>query len=446
MTRRPPEPLLTPLDGVSYLLHFSGPSGFEQTITLKPGGEPVVVGRDAEAAVYLPDTERLVSRRHVAITWAEEGASLKVLSANGISTDQGDYFSGDEVVLADGEGARIGSFSLMVSAVQAAVDLDATSFSGMGTRPVPAGPDTRAAPAPGTGQEPDPWEALASEWSDAPQPGSAASPGPAPERASSVSFDVDDPFASSTSWRLEDDAFAAPAVPSTTDLDPLAALAHSTSVPTPTPAPAGPGPERMALQALCRGLGVEAPQVLTSFDWERLGASVRHIVQCLSDQLATRIESKRDMRAEDRTMLGSKEANPLRAGMPLNEMLQYLLFMPEGASGFVPANRALQEVAQEARSHETAAKAAARGLAEGALKEFEPAKLRAHLLKGKLSIGSVVDNARLWDLYATHYEKKGEKLADWGEQLFNRYYMAAYLREVERLRRARMPPPAQRTE
>jgi len=418
---------------LSYLLHFSGPSSFEQTIALKPGGEAVVVGRDPEAAVYLPDTERLVSRRHLSIEWSDGGARVQVLSANGISTDQGDWFSGDEVVLADGESARIGSFFMIVSAVPANDYLDSTSFSGMGSRPVPVGPDTRAAaPAPGS-PEKDPWAELAADWSPR-----AADPSdrtrPEPPDAEPLGFDLDDPFTASASWRLNSASFnAVDATAPLLEPDPLAALAREQVAAPPVPA-GTPTPEKMALQSYCRGLGVEPPQVLVDFDWERAGEAVREVVRCLAEQLAGRNESRQDMRAADRTMLGNAGANPLRDGMPLKEMLQYLLFMPEGAGGFVPATRALREVAQEARWHEAANRAAARGLADGALAEFEPARLRAELLRGKLSF-ALVDSARLWDLYTADYARKGEQPGEWAEQLFNRYYMAAYLRESEKLRR-----------
>jgi predicted component of type VI protein secretion system len=94
-------------------------------------------------------------------------------------------------------------------------------------------------------------------------------------------------------------------------------------------------------------------------------------------------------------------------------------------------------MAEEARGHEAAMRRAAKGLAEGALKEFDPAKLREQLLKGKMSMTSIVDNARLWDLYSAHYQSRGgDKLPEWADQLFNRYFMAAYLREAERSRRA----------
>lgn len=419
---------------MSYLLHFSGPSSFEQTIALKPGGEAVVVGRDPEAAVYLPDTERLVSRRHLSIEWCDGGARVQVLSANGVSTDQGDWFSGDEVVLADGESARIGSFFMVVTAVPANDHLDSTSFSGMGSRPVPVGPETRAAPpAPGV-PDPDPWAELAAEWSPGRSDPSDRTR-PEPPDAEPLSFDLDDPFTASASWRLNSASFdAVDATAPLVEPDPLAELALAQVAPPPVstgaPTPGGP-----ALEAFCRGLGVEPPQAPADFDWERAGEAVREVVRCLAEQLAGRNESRQDMRAADRTMLGSAGTNPLRDGMPLKDMLQYLLFMPGGAGGLVPARRALQEVAQEARWHEIAGRAAARGLAEGALKEFEPARLRAELLRGKLSF-ALVDNARLWDLYTADYARKGEQPGEWAEQLFNRYYMAAWLRESDKLRRA----------
>lgn len=56
-----------------------------------------------------------------------------------------------------------------------------------------------------------------------------------------------------------------------------------------------------------------------------------------------------------------------------------------------------------------------------------------------------MDSARLWELYATHYAQKAERVSDWADQLFNRHYMAAYLRETERLRRAASPKPPEGT-
>ena len=97
------------------------------------------------------------------------------------------------------------------------------------------------------------------------------------------------------------------------------------------------------------------------------------------------------------------------------------------------------------RPPERASLAAGRAAIEGALREFEPQRLRGTLLQGRLSIGTLVDNARLWDLYTAHYQSKGEHVAAWLEQAFNRHYVPAYTRELERLRREGQQQPPERT-
>jgi type VI secretion system FHA domain protein len=419
---------------VSYLLHVSGPASFEQVVALQPGKPAVIVGRDPEAAVYLPDTERLISRRHLEIDWIPDGARIKVLSPNGVTTDRGEYFQGDEVSLADGESGKVGSFTFIVSAAPAAdSDLDATSFAGMGTRPLATGPSTRTADS--AEEDDDPWGALTAK-------------APATQAAEQFNAAIttavrpDDPFsAGDHSWgAASGDPFSATGLhdESLHHGD----VPHHDDAPIPgvdAPVPGGGGHEKLALQSLFRGLGVPVPATMTGFDWERFGGQIRLVVQCLADHIAARSEGKQDMRAEDRTMLGNKQAvNPLKGGaMPVKDMLQYLLVAADGAGGTVPANQGLHEMAEEARGHEAAMRRAAKRLAEGALKEFDPARLREQLLKGKLSMTALVDNARLWDLYTTHYEARaGDKLPEWADQLFNRYFMAAYLRETERARRA----------
>ncbi|HYD75469.1 FHA domain-containing protein, partial [Ramlibacter sp.] len=100
---------------MSLLVHFSGPS-FSQTAVLHPGAPAIVVGRDPNAGVYLPDTERLISRQHLSIQWSEGGARVEVLSrVNSLMTGRGEISSGQHVVLAAGEIAQLGHFSFTVA-------------------------------------------------------------------------------------------------------------------------------------------------------------------------------------------------------------------------------------------------------------------------------------------------------------------------------------------
>lgn len=327
-------------------------------------------------------------------------------------------------------------------------------------RAVPAAvPAAAPAPAPAAkaaaGND-DPWAEFAQEWvqpAAAPAPSGAPVRTPAPANAAPISSPLDDPFSSSTSWRADDldhggDAFSAFAADSG-----VHSFADAPPRPAPSPAqPTSPSPtggtlqriatseDGKALRGLCRGLGLPVPQQMTEKEWEQLGDSVRLIIKGMSELMSTRAEMKKELRAIDRTMLGAQENNPLKTGMPLEDLLQYLLFMPQGGAGYMPVQRALEESIGDLRAHEFASIAAVRTAVEGSIKEFEPGKLRTTLLKGKRSIASVVDNARLWDLYTNYYEQKSEHLADWLEQLFNRHFMPAYSRETERLRREAQKP------
>lgn len=583
---------------MSLLVHFSGPS-FSQTAVLHPGAPAIVVGRDPNAGVYLPDTERVISRQHLSIQWNEGGARVDVLSrVNSLVTGRGEITSGQHVVLAAGEAAQLGHFSFTVvqGAPAAAAPAPATlpaedpfavfaspssqpggspttvfddpffqptpapsaplmdtpaalaamssgsrpagSFSGIASGtggsasgindplaafggpvapanpaslideflgapgstggglgassllrpspmeqaprlavdhvhdfnlPVSAGflqPAPAAAPldldplaalaasqAPQPAPSRDPWADLPAEWLSPP-----STPAPQPHAPTPTAMEHphptpavhEDPFSSSTSWRVDlGDGSIDPFSHSFVG-DPSADVF---TAPTPAPAEAsapaaadsrgGPAADE-ALAALCKGLGLGAsrPQQLSAREWEEMGASVRMIVQGLTELMNVRAELKKELRAVDRTMLGAQENNPLKTGMEPGELLHYLLFMPAGAAGYMPVKAALEEAIGDLRGHEFASVAAVRAAVEGSIREFDPQKLRTALLKGRKSI-ALVDNARLWDLYSTFYEKKREHMADWLEQMFNRHFMPTYSRETERLRRERVQAQVQ---
>lgn len=379
---------------MSVLVHFSGPS-YSKSVVLQPGATPLAVGRDAQAGVYLPDDDRLISRRHFTLEWAEGGAKVTVLSkVNGVTTPRGEFGIGQSVVLAPGDTGRLGRYSFQVA---------------------PAA----AAPA-------DPWGEFASEWlpPGAARKDQARPPAFSQSQQPSLNRAFDDAFSSSTAWHVED--MPEPVI------DP----------PAPARGDTGDTADSVALRALCKGLGIAGPSQLAPQDWERLGQSVRALVQGVDALVNVQAGLKKEMRATDRTLLGAPENNPLKGGMPLAELLHYLLFMAQGAAGYMPAQRALQECIRELQAHELASVAAVRRAIEGAVREFEPDKLRGSLLKGRRSIATVVDNARLWDLYTAHYQDQGAHMAQWLEQLFNRHFMPAYLGETERLRREAQARPA----
>lgn len=446
---------------MTVLVHFSGPS-FSKSVVLQPDAAPMDVGRDAQAPIHLPDDDRLISRRHCSVQWDADGIKVTVLSkVNGITTPHGAFSLGQSVVLAPGEAAQLGPYTFVAEqpvatapaplpeaeepsfrdpragegpTLRASEDDPLAALDAFASQPSPLPAAPAAAPKPD-----DPWGDFAKEWH--PEAPKKAKP-PAFPAAGPLNHAFDDAFSSSTAWRVEDMAEAA--------ADPLAsaslqkeAIASAFSVPTELAEDAADG--GAALRALCQGLGIAGPEQLTTQDWERFGRSVRQLAQGFADLVNVRDDLKRQLRAADRTMLPSADENPLKSDMPFDELLHYLLFMPQGVAGCLPPQRALAETVTELRAHEFASLAAVRAAVEGAVKEFEPAKLRGTLLKGRRSIAAVVDNARLWDLYTTHYQDQGAHMADWLEQLFNRHFMPAYSREAERLRREAQPKPPERS-
>lgn len=593
-------------------VYFSGPA-FSRTVELQPGAAPIDVGRDPQAGIHLPDNDRLISRRHLTLEWAEGGVKVVVLSkVNGIITAKGEFGQGQHVLLAPGDSAQLGHFSLQVRNADVALPLTTPvpmaargaaaedpfhafgmpppsalpssvfddpffhpqqaamappvetpvalhamsaqaapgyreSFSGVGgmadplaafggqqapvhssasiddflgmpsrqptglgaahllrpesasdaarlatdhvhdfnlpVRSLGIGTPQSSAPAPApapvvaspTRASADPFAALdllagSAPPSDAP-PVTSVSVAPAaePSKIADPWDDIvdfarqlpagadggaatepgaresrrDDVFLRSATWRIESPA----EIDAGEDAPPPneAALAAAFAVPgtrrPDTPAGDAASPQADALKALCRGLGITEPAHMDARSWEQLGASVRQIVQALTDLTNARSELKREMRATDRTMLGAQENNPLKGGMSIEELLQYLLFMPQGIAGYMPAQRALQESVEDLRAHEFASLAAIRAAVEGSIKEFDPGKLRPTLLKNRSSIVSLMDNARLWELYTNHYAHKSAHMADWLEQVFNRHFMPTYTREAERLRREAQPRP-----
>jgi predicted component of type VI protein secretion system len=113
-------------------IHVSGP-GLDVTRRLPPAGAQIVLGRDAECDVCLPDPERTVSRRHLAV-WAQ-GPELHfhvVSSVNGIEMAFGEAPPGARGVLPQGQSMKVGDYVV-------------------GARQIDEGPDAKDA---------DPWATL----------------------------------------------------------------------------------------------------------------------------------------------------------------------------------------------------------------------------------------------------------------------------------------------
>jgi type VI secretion system FHA domain protein len=253
----------------------------------------------------------------------------------------------------------------------------------------------------------------------APAPRSAPPPMPSPAPSSSADpFDGLDPFASL--------------------LQPKAA--NSEPLPMPAAKPeqaASPIDSSAALIAFLEGAGLAHLKV-SEEDAEKFlresGSIVRAAVEGLIGLLLARSELKKEMRAEDRTMVASRDNNPLKLMTDPQEAMGYLFDRRERLSGaFLPPVQAVHDACDDLRVHEIALMAGMRAAFQGALKRFEPQLIERELDKQKGSF-SLNKKVKLWDAFVAHHEKLTRDAEDDLLKVFGREFLGTYMAQVRRLR------------
>lgn len=363
-------------------LRIAGP-GLDIARRLEAGAAPLVLGRDAECAVCLPDPERNVSRRHLSVWNEGDELHFHVLSVvNGVEMPFGEAPPGARGILPPGQTLKLAEYSLTVEPVAGA--------------PAPLPPEA------------DPWAALENETAAMTLP-APLSPGKAAEA---------DPFGD---WGFET-TFGAD-MPGAGGLQ-ASGLAVAQDI-----------------GAFYRGLGLDPAKVgaLSQGELESVGRLVRTAVLAMVGLSRSVSGSKQELRAEDRTMFAPRDRNPLKeADWPDEVVLQYLFGGRVASVGFVGPERALREVAADLVAHEKATAAAARAAVEGTLREFAPDALKDRLLG---SGARLFESARAWDAYTRHYGERSGELGAWVQQLLDKYFAEAYLRESLRAKRDSASPP-----
>ena len=117
---------------------------------------------------------------------------------------------------------------------------------------------------------------------------------------------------------------------------------------------------------------------------------------------------KQDLRSEDRTMVATKDNNPLKTNWPAETKLKYLFGGRIAAAGFISAERAIREVLVDLVAHNAASAAAARSAVEGTLRDLSPATLKKKLLGEGTKL---FEGTRAWDAYSKWYEEQGVDMA-----------------------------------
>lgn len=358
-------------------------------------GPSLVLGRDPDCDVCLPDPERTVSRRHLALRFENGQLHFHVVSVvNGIEMSFGEAPPGARGVLPFGDSLKVGDYT--VSATLVSGD-DPTS---------PAAVDEPPA---------DPWAVFDRE---------AQARLAQREDASGSTIRL------SAAHPQEDDVFGDWGFEST--FGPGAVGGGGLDA-----AKLGAG----SADSFFRGLGMDPATLgaMTEGELESTGRLVRILVLGMLELHASAAGVKEELRAEDRTMVASKDNNPLKTSWSTEIKLRYLFGGRAAAIGFASPERSVRELLVELIAHNGASGTAARAAIEATIKEFDPVVLKASLLgEGP----KLFEATRAWEAYVRHFEKNSKDMGKWTQRLLDKYFAEAYLRESLRIRRE--TPPRER--
>lgn len=206
-----------------------------------------------------------------------------------------------------------------------------------------------------------------------------------------------------------------------------------------TPSPVGPleGLER-AVRAFLQGAGVGERRLASAEEMEQFlrqsGAIVRAAVEGVMALLAARAEAKKEFRAEDRTMVASRDNNPLKLMADPQEAIDFLFDTKERSGGFLAPVQAVADAFDDVRAHEAALIAGMRAAILGALRRLDPKTLEQEFAKASGGLG-LNRKAKLWDLFCAYQQKFARDAEDDFNKVFGRDFIASYMAQVKRLRR-----------
>ena len=201
----------------------------------------------------------------------------------------------------------------------------------------------------------------------------------------------------------------------------------------PQPESGSPDTAAIDVQAFAKGLGIALPGAITTQDCERLGATLRQLVDGLGQLMAARASLKNELRASDKTEMWLRDNNPFKAGFDVDALLQLLFFDTADSGKYKGAEQAVRESVEDLLTHDLAILGASRACVEGIVRDFAPERLRLRLPKGPKSLLDLGQDGRMWRDYSADYGKRSLHMADWLDRIYEEHFVAAYSREAIRL-------------
>jgi len=357
---------------------------------------PISIGRDSTCSVVLDDPNKHISRFHVEIEELDGVYWMAVVSkVNPVMVGGRRYGPGTPLVLKSGNSFEIGEYEVQVSL-----------------------PEGEAAPA-----TPPPADPTAPPVSDSPllrvlasAAPAAATPAPPPTATPTVSPTV-----------AED-----PALQEATFVPTAAIRAMARGQPGASLAPDA------ALRAFLEGAGLafkEMPAAQAERMLRDCGAILRATVEGIMLLLVSRGEMRKELQAEDRTMVGAGNNNPLKLMSDPHEAMAYLFDPSERTDGFLDPVQAVGDACEDLRAHEQALAAGMRAAVIGILRRLNPHALEVAFERSTTAgLPLPGRKGRLWELFVAHHEKLAHDAQEDINKVLGREFMTAYQSQLRRMK------------
>lgn len=169
-----------------------------------------------------------------------------------------------------------------------------------------------------------------------------------------------------------------------------------------------------------------------------VGELLNLTVNGLYQMLEMRAQLKNELRIEDRTMIASRENNPLKHSDSARDALRYLVDVRQhGNKLFLQPSKAIGDAVNDVCAHEMAVMAGTRAALLAALKMFAPETIEKRIKKsGALdSVMPALHRAKLWESFLAMYGELEKEAEDHFDRLLNQEFARAYAEQGKKLRR-----------
>ena len=171
-----------------------------------------------------------------------------------------------------------------------------------------------------------------------------------------------------------------------------------------------------------------------------VGELLRLSTDGLFRMLEMRSQLKSELHIEDRTMIASRENNPLKHADTARDAIAYLVDLRQhGNKLFMPPGKAVEDTIWDICAHEMAVMAGTRAALLAALKMFSPDVIEGRIKKtGALeNVLPALHKSRLWERFLGMYAELQHEAEDHFDRLLNQEFSKAYSEQSKKLKKKR---------